>query len=145
MAKTTETDHAELNARSWMKSIREMIAKLEAISDDTNDTYEDVADNTDAYEAVKDEISESPLSVQVRSTGWYSPGGEPPDADEFEILLSTGGPALRITGDLDRFNQPENVRLEKQDWFQPWTNVNISEEDQDALDKFAAEFYFGES
>jgi hypothetical protein len=66
-------------------------------------------------------IEEDPLSVEVRSD-WYTPGS--PDGNtpgEFCILLSTGGPATRIIGELDQHGEPCRARLEVQDWFTPWT------------------------
>lgn len=74
---------------------------------------------------VRQRIEESPLSVQVRS-GWYSPGGHDPanPPEEFEILLSTGGPALRIRGELDEHCQPSRAWLEYQDWGTPWTEFH---------------------
>lgn len=84
-------------------------------------------------------IEEDPLSVQVRS-GWHTPGAEA-EAEEYEILLGTGGPATRIRGDLDR-GQPQTARLEVQDWFKPWTEYLAAEED--TLLKYASVFYFGD-
>jgi|TARA_Y100000310_G_scaffold290034_1_gene316891 hypothetical protein len=83
---------------------------------------------------------EMPLTVQVRS-GWYSPGGES-EAVEYEILLGTGGPAVRIIGDLDAHGHPHDAELQGQDWFTPWERT--PGQDQDALLTFASMFYFGE-
>jgi hypothetical protein len=52
-------------------------------------------------DAAREAIQEDPLSFQVRS-GWYQPGSEDNEPEEFELLLSTGGPATRIIGDIDR-------------------------------------------
>jgi hypothetical protein len=60
------------------------------------------------------------------------------------ILLSTGGPALRIRGELDEYKQPYRAWLEYQDWFTPWTEYHGDNVDTDALLAFAAYFYFGE-
>ena len=75
--------------------------------------------NHDADDA-QERIHESALSVQVRS-GWFNPGQEQPPIEEFEILLCTGGPAVRIVGDLDNNGQPDSPRIEHQDWETPWT------------------------
>ena len=93
------------------------------------------------YDEARQAIEENALSVQVRS-GWYSPGekGEP---EEYEILLCTGGPAVRIVGDLGMHNQPDLARLECQDWFTPWTEV-FDGIDQSILLDYARVFYFGE-
>lgn len=87
-------------------------------------------------------IREDPLSVLVRSD-WYEPGAAltmSPDPAEYEILLCTGGPAVRIRGDLDR-GTPTSARLEHQDWFKPWTQYHC---DQDVLLAYASHFWFGE-
>jgi len=100
---------------------------------------EAAGDCQDEDEALQ-RIQEDPLSVQVRSD-WQSPGGEL-EPSEFDILLSTGGPATRIVGDLDEHRQPTSARLESQDWFQPWTAY--SDSDSDILVAYASHFYFGE-
>ena len=64
-------------------------------------------------------IHEDPLSVEVRSD-WVSPGSEM-TAGEFAILLTTGGPAVRIMGELDEHGEPCSAGLEVQDWGKPWT------------------------
>lgn len=65
-------------------------------------------------------IHEDPLSVQVRSD-WVSVG-ETMTAGEFEILLTTGGPAVRIMGELDEHGEPYRAWLEVQDWGKCWTH-----------------------
>ena len=90
----------------------------------------------------RERIQECPLEVSVR-TGWHSPGSKAED-EEFLILLSTGGPALRIVGDLGRYNQPENPRLQFQDWGTPWTDFSTDGDEDEALEKFCTQFYFGE-
>lgn len=93
-------------------------------------------------EAARERIQEDALSVQVRSD-WYSPGDEDgAKPAEFEILLTTGGPALRIIGDLDEHGQPTRARMEHQDWGTPWQE--LFEADRDVLLTYAQQFYFGE-
>lgn len=102
-------------------------------------------DGADEDEA-REEIQESPLSLQVRG-GWYSPGDEDRGGapEEFEILLTTGGPALRIIGELDCHGQPESPRLQWQDWGTPWTDfTDTSSDDDEAVQTFCQQFYFGE-
>lgn len=141
-----DQNHAEQNARGWMESIREMVNALKAFDD--VDLLEDRApitidgDVMNSPDDVRERITESPLSVQVRS-GWHSVGEQPEDV-EFEILLSTGGPALRIIGDLGCDNAPENPRLQYQDWGIPWTEYVTTGEEADALQTFCEEFFFGE-
>ena len=119
----TDTD-AEDNARAWMDDIVSM------------------RDKVGKSDAARTEATERALSVDVRS-GWTGIGQDMEPA-EFQILLSCGGPALRITGDLDRWNKPENPKLEYQDWGTPWTRFCTTSEEDDALMTFCACFYFGE-
>jgi hypothetical protein len=125
-------NQAEQNAISWLKTIRETVAKMEAAQEASDD---------DQTENIREQIEEEPLSIQVRG-GWYTPGAEKPDADEYEILLSTGGPALRIVGDLSEHMEPSNARLEYQDWGTPWTEYH-EEGCEEVLLSYAQVFYFG--
>lgn len=87
-------------------------------------------------------IQESPLSLEVRS-GWTSPG-DTMEAEDFCILLSTGGPALRIRGELDQYKEPRRAWLEYQDWGTPWTEYHGEGCSNDDLLTFCRQFYFGE-
>ena len=84
---------------------------------------------------------ESALSLEL--TGSWTPG-ETPTADGFVILLSTGGSALRIVGELNQYQEPGRAWLEYQDWGTPWTEYHGDNEDEDALLAFCSCFYFGE-
>jgi len=88
-------------------------------------------------------IHEDALSVEVRSD-WHSPG-DPDGAhmpSEFCILLATGGPAVRIRGELDSHCEPRRAWLEVQDWGTPWTQYfDVS---QDVLLAYAHCFVYGE-
>lgn len=89
-------------------------------------------------DAIEESCQEQPLAVDVRS-GWGTPGELEPE--EFQILLSTGGPALRIIGDLED-QSPTSARLEHQDWGTPWTQWR-RDVDHEALEWFCSLFYFG--
>lgn len=126
---------AEEYATICIGNIREMVEALEAAGD--NDTEREDAEQT---------IQEDPLSVEVRS-GWYSPNADASDRApaEYNILITTGGPAARIIGELDSYGQPETARFEYQDWFQPWTDVPVTDEkDRETLLTYARCFWFGE-
>lgn len=152
-----QLSHAERNAEGWSDTItaaweaygfcleegegkylsREAKAVLkEQGYDGTN--HDHVA------EGIEEAMREAPLSVEVRS-GWMEPGdGDSVDPDEFRILLSTGGPALRVMGELDRC-EPSRCWLEIQDWGTPWTrHFSRSAERATALRWFASLFYYGE-
>jgi hypothetical protein len=95
----------------------------------------DGTNHTDVAEAIEESCREQALSVDVRS-GWGTPGYLEPE--EFQILLSTGGPALRIIGDLEDLS-PTHPRLQHQDWGTPWTEYFG---DREALEWFCNLFYF---
>ena len=168
MEKTTKVNHAEENAGSWMGEISkalELIERAECAHKDYSSFAgaegssdapmvcescgADVDDNGEALkpldaESIRDELRESVLSVGVRCSQ-FMPLGEKLEADEFEILLSTGGPALRIIGSLNRFNEPQSVRMEWQDWGTPWTfYAGYDSLNGPLLEQFAQLFYFGE-
>jgi len=117
----------------FVESARELLDQLKIAQDDND---------SDADDDARRHIDEYPLSVQTRS-GWHNPGTiDEPDA-EFEILLGTGGPASRIVGTLSEYAEPDSARFEYQDWFQPWTEARLSEEQNATLLEFACHFYFG--
>jgi hypothetical protein len=110
--------------------------------DDAEEACRSLDKNDELYlneEAARQRIEEDPLSLQVRS-GWTSLGEEL-KAEEFELLLGTGGPAVRIIGYLDQYGNPDNPRLQVQDWFQPWTDYLLA--DEDTLLTYCGCFYFG--
>jgi hypothetical protein len=119
--------HAKEQRQAQSDSIRVLIAQLK-----------------DDDDSARQAILEDALSVQVRSD-WYVPGIDPGKPDEFEILFCTGGPAVRLIGTLDRFCEPETVRMQVQDWFQPWTPFDPTTEDgdEDVLLTYARCFWFG--
>lgn len=99
---------------------------------------EAAAGEYDSQEAAEAAIQEDPLSVEVRSA-WQTVGEEL-EASEFCILLCTGGPAVRILGELDEHNEPSRAWLEYQDWGTPWTQY--FDADQSTLLDYARRFYF---
>ena len=173
MTTTNDTDNAMNQAKAQLESIQAMVARLEHSQECDGDldagyemrphqcdlsdgdfleflgeppmslrkpTTEERGDYHDEDEA-RQRIDEDPLSVQVRS-GWTDPG-QKFAADEYEILLCTGGPAVRIIGELDQYTQPDRARLQYQDWGTPWTEL-LEPRDMQALIAYASNFYFGE-
>lgn len=95
-------------------------------------------------EEARDRIREDALSVEIRS-GWYIPYADDVTADEFRILLCTGGPAVRIIGDLDDTLTPCTARLEYQDWGTPWIELTEAEgANEEALLTYVNQFAFGD-
>lgn len=62
----------------------------------------------------------------------------------YMILLGTGGPAMRITGDLNEYGEPETADYQFQDWNTPWTSARPSSEQEEILLEYARNFYFEE-
>ena len=140
MPKTAEKNHAIENALAHLESIRELLARFETA----------YAKGDDSFEPISEEIAEYPLSVLVRSP-WHSVYERDESISEYEILLTTGGPALRIRGEVE-YGQPTTARLEWQDWGTPWTELHPSEypeglkpsEADEILKAFASHFYYEE-
>jgi len=106
-AELSDFRKAEARALCLTEEEREELSELEDIAEDCED--EDQAVQL---------IEEDPLEVCVRS-GWTAPGGEM-EAEEYMILLCTGGPAVRIVGDIGG-GEAVSATLEYQDWGTPWT------------------------
>jgi hypothetical protein len=154
--------------KSAAESIAEMVAALECDYDRLGELREHAAgmhaelplDTDEAEELAELEkaagecsdredaeqrIYEDPLSVEFRS-GWYPYADKecPHPPEEFLILLSTGGPATRIIGELNEHCEPTRARLQAQDWFKPWTDYTGDAVSDDDLLTYCRCFYFGE-
>lgn len=131
--KPERTDTAKAQALAQLQNIREMVNALNKAKS---------AEDDEAIDQAREAIREDALSVDVRS-GWQSVGDRH-TVEEYRILLCTGGPAVQIKGDLDRWNQPHTARLQYQDWFTPWIDLEISSEDEATMLEYCNQFYFGE-
>ena len=129
---TTKTNHALNNAIGHIESMVEDFKK--------DQLFEKINDYN-AQDQLRESILNSALSVEFRS-GWYSSLDDELVPEEFKILLSWGGPALRVIGELDNYG-PVNPKLQFQDWGTPWTDFKITEDQQNALNWFCNCFYFG--
>ena len=143
---TAKEDHARSNARGHAETIAEGIAAMHKADENHGEPVEfdgNTYKGRDAADEIRQALEQEALSVEVRA-GWHTPGTDA-KPDEFNVLLTTGGPALRLLGDLNEYGEPENARLEYQDWFTPWTKYEEATEEQEtALLEFARLFYFGE-
>jgi hypothetical protein len=163
---TTETRDklasAREQAQGQLQGIREMVERVTHCQDCTGedcerlprtildglgygfDNREPTADEIDAYhdeDKARQAIQEDALSVEVRS-GWHGQG-EAGEDEEYTILLCTGGPAVRIIGNLGEYDEPATARLECQDWFAPWTDEPLTRHEEGALIDYAREFLGG--
>jgi hypothetical protein len=146
-----------------LETLKEELADLESeASDDTNAAHdeaieilndwkdengEELKELTDAagdrsnQEEAHERITEDPLSIEVRGN-WREPGNDDNVPTEFQILLCTGGPAVRIMGELNSYREPCRAWIEHQDWGTPWQQAfNVIE--QDTLLTYCRQFYFG--
>ena len=129
-----EENHGLEQAGAQLESIKALVAALNAATGDEQ-----------ATEAAQQAIFEDPLSVEVRS-GWHTPGISNPDntAEEFKILLCTGGPAVQIIGNLSEHGEPDKVWLQYQDWFTPWQDYPLTSEEHEIVLMYCRQFYFAE-
>ena len=133
---TTDTKEERLEALH-AATVSALVELAQAVKDAQE------ADDSEALEAAERAIDEDPLSVRVRD-GWRNVGDTSEGPEEFEILLSTGGPASRIRGQLDGNGYPENFFVEVQDWFKPWQSfLGMTGEQGDLIrDYYLSRFYF---
>ena len=130
-----DTNVVSIEARNllndWHKENAEELSDLVAAADDC-----------EGEESARERIQEDPLCIQVRS-GWHMPGDSDVEHGEFEILLCTGGPAVRIRGDLGDHRQPTRAYMQYQDWNTPWTDYYESGAGDELLE-YATHFFYGE-
>lgn len=128
-----ERDRTEPLTQSWAVAFEAEAIQL--------DELEKAASECISRDDAEQRIQEDALEVTMRD-GWYPAGDHPSSAEEFCILLTTGGPAVRIMGELQD-GEPHRAWLEVQDWGQPWTEYR-EEGLSSALLAYAQCFYFGE-
>ena len=138
----TEKDRAREQAKCQLESIREMVRNLRTADAARNKGAEDAEDS---YEIARQEIEEDALSAEVRED-WHTPGG---DADqEYRLLLCTGGPAVQVVGDLNKYHEPETAKLQYQeklqyqDLFTEWTDYPLDSDEEADVITYAQCFCF---
>lgn len=102
---------------------------------------EEAAGDCENEDDARQRVLDDPLSIEVRGD-WHAPGDGSDDV-EFMILLGTGGPAMRIRGEL-RNGEPYRAWIEVQDWFTAWTEYHGNAIEQDELLTYCQCFHFGE-
>lgn len=106
---------------------------------------EAAAGDCESEDDARQRIEEDALSIEARSD-WQSMG-ETLEPAEFCILLTTGGPAVRIVGELDN-GEPSRPRLEVRDLGTPWTHFTGEYKDgsfevsSDVLQAYCSVFCF---
>jgi hypothetical protein len=140
-------------AKAQLANIRELVAALTLLETRTGGPVTIDGETFDDEDKVRERIEETPLSVLVRSD-WFESHILSDDSPhtrglvyispaEFEILLCTGGPAVRIVGGLDR-GQPDTVHLQWSEWGVPWTDYPLTRQEEEDVLEFAGCFYYGE-
>jgi hypothetical protein len=131
-----------------------MVESLNAAEEAKDDQDGEPYDGPDR-DAAEQRILESALSIEVREA-WHTLGNASHEPAEYCILLTTGGPALQLTGTLNEHGEPETAELQMQDWGVPWQTFTPKNEDdhtftsriymkaEETLLTFARCFYFGE-
>ena len=132
-SQTKKENHALNNAIGHIESMVEDFKK--------DQLFEKIKDY-DAQDQLRESVLNSALCVEFRS-GWYSSLNDELVPEEFKILLTWGGPALRVIGELDNYG-PVNPKLQYQDWGTFWTDLEITEDQQESLNWFCNCFYFGD-
>src|SRR5690606_8509499 len=127
------TEWAHQQAGVYLKIIVDLIQRLHAAQD---------AGDKAAEDAARKKIEYLPLEVLVRS-GWRRPGEVAGTPEEYQIVLRTGGPAVRLTGAQYSWGAPATSVLEYADWDTPWTTYPVDAEEELALLEFARLSYWG--
>jgi hypothetical protein len=128
--------NAEQNGQGHAETILELYrahkAAMETGEKVEFDNYKYVADG------ILERAMESALSCDVRS-GWGRVGDKV-EAEQYRILLTTGGPALRIVGDIG-----ETGEMQIQDWGTPWAEFRPTFEAEADRDEWpdAIEWFCG--
>jgi len=124
-------NRAERQAKAKLSGIQELMR-----------AYDKVEEQQNEQDSILEDIQNYALDVQIRE-GFHSIGQE--GDMEYALLLCTGGPAVRVRGDLDQFGYPISAILEFQDWFTSWEGVDISIKEEEILVRFASFYYFMEN
>jgi hypothetical protein len=86
-------------------------------------------------DAIREDMLEDPLCVSL----WeVSPNH---DEAKWEILLGTGGPAVRILVTTDLGGAVQEADYQYQDWFKPWTSAE--RQNRKMVEEYADLFYYG--
>lgn len=148
---TDERNKDALNqARAQLDHIREYFDAFQAARDGEPaeiDGYE-ISNEDDPLWIIfaQEHAQDQALSVEIRCNEWHQPGDDYGTADEFRIVVCTGGPHVEIRGSLNQYSEPENAEIYAQDWFTGLEMLrDLDENDYEALSWFCSLFWFGEA
>jgi hypothetical protein len=117
---------------------REALAQWEGENLEELQALENEAGECADSDEARENVQNDPLSIEVRS-GWTS-HGDTMTAEEFRIVLCTGGPHVEIRGEFDVHGQPYRAWMMYQDWGTPLTEYFDVE--GSTLLAYCQEFYF---
>ena len=132
-------------------ALENCIGHLESMEEDFKTyTKAEESDDYEKQDEIRESIHNSALSIQVRANEWQDSKNFFSDCerkdrvkpDQFNILISWGGPALRVVGGLNQYQQPEKPSLQYQDWGTPWTAHDLTEDQEHILCWWCSMFYF---
>lgn len=123
-----------------VESERELMDWIEE-SQEELEGLEEAADGCEEREDAEDAAYENALSVEVRSA-WTVPG-VPFEADEYRIVLCTGGPHVEIRGTLGAYGEPDRACLYYADWFEAPQALGLVAAEAEDLLTYAQRFYLG--
>ena len=123
--------HASLGRRA--DRIVEEVAIMADLESRQDDEYTREYDGSVyTYEDFLSSVIEgAALSIDVMSD-WRAVGSEDTDPTHYRILLGWGGPAVQITGELDRFGEVFTAELQYQDWGTLWIGFCSGTDEQNA-------------
>ena len=130
--KKSDSERDEEQAKAQIETIVEYMQAINLEEEDS-----------EKWDNAREAALNNVLSVQVRD-GWRRPGIGEDAPEEFELLLCTGGPAVRIWGLLDDYCQPCDWKVQYQDWFTPWKQYHVPTEQNKEVQAYCELFYYGE-
>jgi len=140
MQTVKEKDTARSQEKAQLVSIVELMDNLETANERSGDS--------EAIDQAQQAIQENALDVLIRNE-WTNPCCQThnPTPTDFQILLCTGGPAVRIIGELGQHCEPDSCRIQYQDWGTPWTDFwcgSLPDDTPSKLLAYCQQHYFGE-
>lgn len=128
---SNEADQTNASARWGDENLEDAIELNE---------LEEAAGDCDDEDDARQRIQEDALSVEVRS-GW-SEVGDDMTAEEFRIVLCTGGPHVEIRGELSQ-GEPSRAWIEYKGWGGGESGeLSGNHCEQAALLRYASEFFY---
>jgi hypothetical protein len=132
MPTTIEKENSLSQAYSQLSYIEELLHNY--------DTAEDESDKDDALTA----IYENPLELTKDYDQMEDQDGEIHYGKElsYNLLLCTGGPAVRVIGNLNKWKEADSAKLQHQDWFTSWKDAPLTKDQKENLIRYV-NFFLG--